>query len=210
MLGAVVLGIVLGKLRPGLLHRPREAGGEENDEAGYYINLNSETPEAAPLLKPAAKLTAIVLLLWLLPLPAFYFFVEDFRFWKSLVLFFTKTAFVTIGGSYTVIPYVAQVTVLKLHWLTRLQMMDGFALAETTPGSLIIVVAFVGFMAGYNQFHGSLWDGHVGPAGNNVLHLSTVFSLRICWRAASGTNTGQAHDSGRLGINHWCRSWRDP
>jgi hypothetical protein len=59
-----------------------------------------------------------------------------------------KTAFVTMGGSYTVIPYVAQVAVLKLHWLTRLQMMDGFALAETTPGPLIIVVAFVGFLAG--------------------------------------------------------------
>jgi chromate transporter len=69
---------------------------------------------------------------------------------------------VTIGGSYTVIPYVAQVTVSKLHWVTRLQMMDGFALAETTPGPLIIVVAFVGFMAGYNHFHGSLWMGTLG------------------------------------------------
>ena len=59
---------------------------------------------AAPLLKPVARLTAIALLLWLLPLPAFYFCGGDFGFWKSLVLFFTKTAFVTIGGSYTVIP----------------------------------------------------------------------------------------------------------
>jgi chromate transporter len=175
MLGAVVLGIVLGKLRPGLLHRPSEASGEKNDEAGYYISLNSETPEAAPLLKPAVKLTAIVLLLWLLPLPAFYLFVGDFHFWKSLVLFFTKTAFVTIGGSYTVIPYVAQVTVLKLHWLTRLQMMDGFALAETTPGPLIIVVAFVGFMAGYNQFHGSLWMGTLG------LLATTYYTFLPCF-----------------------------
>jgi chromate transporter len=162
MLAAVVLGTALGTLRPGLIPIPHEAGGEENDEAGYYISRNSVTPEPAPLLKPAAKLTAIVLLLWLLPLPAFYFFVQDFHFWKSLVLFFTKTAFVTIGGSYTVIPYVAQVTVSKLHWLTRVQMMDGFALAETTPGPLIIVVAFVGFMAGYNHFHGSLWMGTLG------------------------------------------------
>jgi len=133
---------------PDLLSIPGESGTEENDEKGYYISLNSVTPEPAPLLKQAAKLTAIALILWLLPLLAFCFFVEDFHFWKSLVLFFTKTAFVTIGGSYTVIPYVAQVTVTKLHWLTRLQMMDGFALAETTPGPLIIVVAFVGFMAG--------------------------------------------------------------
>jgi chromate transporter len=92
-----------------------------------------------------------------------------------LVLFFTKTAFVTIGGSYTVIPYVAQVTVLKLHWLTRLQMMDGFALAETTPGPLIIVLAFVGFMAGYNQFHGSLWMGTLG------LLVTTYYTFLPCF-----------------------------
>jgi chromate transporter len=82
---------------------------------------------------------------------------------------------VTIGGSYTVIPYVAQVTVLKLHWLTRLQMMDGFALAETTPGPLIIVVAFVGFMAGFNHFHGSLWMGTAG------LLATTFYTFLPCF-----------------------------
>src|SRR5262249_9035273 len=120
MLGAVVLGIVLGTLWPDLLSIPGKLGAKETEENGYYISRNSVTREPEPLLKPTAKLTAIVLLLWLLPVPAFYFFTEDFRFWKSLVLFFTKTAFVTIGGSYTVIPYVAQITVSKLHWLTRL------------------------------------------------------------------------------------------
>jgi chromate transporter len=175
MAGAVVLGIVLGTLWPNLLPVPRQACSEENEEASYYISRNSVTLEPAPLLKPTAKLTAIILLLWLLPLPAFYFFAEDFRFWKSLVLFFTKTAFVTIGGSYTVIPYVAQVTVSKLHWLTRLQMMDGFALAETTPGPLIIVVAFVGFMAGYNHFHGSLWMGTLG------LLATTFYTFLPCF-----------------------------
>ena len=81
----------------------------------------------------------------------------------------------TIGGSYTVIPYVAQVAVLKLHWLARLQMMDGFALAETTPGPLIIVVAFVGFLAGYNHFHGSLWMGTWG------LLATTFYTFLPCF-----------------------------
>ena len=174
MFGAVVLGIVLAKLTPGLIHRPSAEEAEE-DEEGYYISLHSVTPEPAPLVKPAAKLASIVLLLWLLPLPAFYFFVGDFHFWKSLVLFFTKTAFVTIGGSYTVIPYVARVAVLKLHWLTSSQMADGFALAETTPGPLIIVVAFVGFMAGYNHFHGSLWMGTLG------LLATTFYTFLPCF-----------------------------
>jgi chromate transporter len=174
MLGAVALGIILAALTPGLLHRPSAVDAEE-DEEGYYISSHSVTPEPAPLLKPAAKLASIVLLLWLLPLPAFYFFVDDFHFWRSLVLFFTKTAFVTIGGSYTVIPYVAQVAVLKLRWLTSSQMTDGFALAETTPGPLIIVVAFVGFMAGYNHFHGSLWMGTLG------LVATTFYTFLPCF-----------------------------
>jgi len=175
MLGAVVLGIALGKLRPGLLSIPGEAGAEEDEEERYYIRLNSVNAESAPLLKPAVKLAAIALLLWLLPLIVFYFCVGDFSFWKGLVLFFTKTAFVTIGGSYTVIPYVAQITVSKLHWLSRLQMMDGFALAETTPGPLIIVVAFVGFMAGFNHFHGSLWMGTLG------LLATTFYTFLPCF-----------------------------
>lgn len=174
MLCAVILGIVVGTLWPSLLHGPDQAGAEEG-EGAYYINLDSAASESAPLLKPAARLTFIVLLLWLLPLSCFYFFVGDFHFWKSLILFFTKTAFVTLGGSYTVIPYVAQVTVFKLHLLTRLQMADGFALAETTPGPLIIVVAFVGFMAGYNHFHGSLWMGTL------ALLATTFYTFLPCF-----------------------------
>jgi chromate transporter len=174
MLAAVAFGIVLGRLRPNLLQRPSEVQAEE-DERGYYIRLDSMPPEPAPLLMPTAKLASIVLLLWLLPLYAFYFFVQDFHFWQSLVLFFTKTAFVTVGGSYTVIPYVAQVTVSHFHWLSSSQMTDGFALAETTPGPLIIVVAFVGFMAGYNHFHSSLWMGTLG------LLATTYYTFLPCF-----------------------------
>jgi chromate transporter len=173
MFGVVVLGIVLTVVRPGVLHRPDEAEAEK--EEGYYIGSSSVATESVPLLKPALKVGAIALLLWLLPLSVFYFFVGDFHFWRELVLFFTKTAFVTVGGSYTVIPYVAQVAVSKLHWLTGPQMTDGFALAETTPGPLIIVVAFVGFLAAYNHFHGSLWLGTVG------LLATTFYTFLPCF-----------------------------
>ncbi len=174
MLGAIALGFALTAVRPGLFHRPGKASAEE-DEESYYIRHCSSVTKPISLLWPVAKLAAAILLLWLLPLPLFYFFGGDFHFWRSLALFFTKTAFVTIGGSYTVIPYVAQVAVLKLHWLSRLQMMDGFALAETTPGPLIIVVAFVGFLAGYNHFHGSLWMGTLG------LLATTFYTFLPCF-----------------------------
>jgi len=96
-----------------------------------------------------------------LPLLLLWIFGRDFPFWIGLSAFFTRTAFVTIGGSYTVIPYVAQVAVMKFSWLSHAQMLDGFALAETTPGPLIIVVGFVGFMAGLHHFHGSILMGTV-------------------------------------------------
>jgi chromate transporter len=174
MLGAIALGVVLKVMHPGLLDHPGKANAEE-DEERYFIRRSSAAMTSIPLLWPFMKLVAVVVALWLLPFPLFYFFVGDFHFWRGLALFFTKTAFVTIGGSYTVIPYVAQVAVLKLHWLSRLQMMDGFALAETTPGPLIIVVAFVGFLAAYNHFYGSLWMGTLG------LLATTCYTFLPCF-----------------------------
>ena len=65
--------------------------------------------------------------------------------------FFTKAALVTFGGAYAVLPYVYQGAVEQHHWLTGAQMIDGLALGETTPGPLIMVVAFVGFVGGWGQ-----------------------------------------------------------
>jgi chromate transporter len=65
--------------------------------------------------------------------------------------FFTKAALLTFGGAYAVLPYVYQGAVDQFHWLTAPQMIDGLALGETTPGPLIMVVAFVGFVGGWNQ-----------------------------------------------------------
>jgi len=85
-----------------------------------------------------------------------------FAFWQNLSIFFTQAAFVTFGGAYAVLPYVAQVSVEQFGWLTELQMIDGLALGETTPGPLIMVLAFVGFMAGYNHFGYSFLMGSLG------------------------------------------------
>lgn len=65
--------------------------------------------------------------------------------------FFSKAAWVTFGGAYAVLPYVVQNAVDGYHWLSARQMVDGLALGETTPGPLIMIVAFVGFLGGWNQ-----------------------------------------------------------
>ena len=69
----------------------------------------------------------------------------------QMAWFFTKAALMTFGGAYAVLPYVYQGAVEHFGWLTALQMMDGLALGETTPGPLIMVVAYVGFLGGYHQ-----------------------------------------------------------
>ena len=73
------------------------------------------------------------------------------------------------------LPYVAQVSVEELGWLSPLEMIDGLALGETTPGPLIMVLVFVGFMAGYNHFGGSLLMGSLG------LFTTTFFTFRPCF-----------------------------
>lgn len=114
-------------------------------------------------------------MLWIFPLAGFYFLTSDFQFWKTLSLFFTKAAFVTFGGAYAVLPYVAQVSVEKYQWLTNLQMIDGLALGETTPGPLIMVLVFVGFMAGHNHFENSIAMGTLG------LLATTFYTFLPCF-----------------------------
>jgi chromate transporter len=178
MFATIALGILISRLRPSLFHHHNTAQADE-DEHGFYINRHSRSPESSPKstfdTRSVAKLTAIALLLWLIPFSLFHLFAKDAHFWNELSLFFTRTAFVTIGGSYTVIPYVAQLSVFKLHWLSKAQMTDGFALAETTPGPLIIVVAFVGFMAAYNHFHGSILMGTL------ALLATTFYTFLPCF-----------------------------
>jgi chromate transporter len=69
----------------------------------------------------------------------------------QMAWFFTTAALLTFGGAYAVLPYVYQGAVVNYQWLTPAQMMDGLALGETTPGPLIMVVAFVGFVGAYTQ-----------------------------------------------------------
>jgi len=89
--------------------------------------------------------------LWVLPMAGLTFLGGWNGTLTQMGWFFTKAALVTFGGAYAVLPYVYQGAVVHYGWLTAPQMMDGLALGETTPGPLIMVVAFVGFLGGYGQ-----------------------------------------------------------
>jgi chromate transporter len=111
-------------------------------------------PHTLPSRKRAWRTLIVGLILWALPFAA----LVVWRGWSSLhaqeYRFFTQAALVTFGGAYAVLAYVTQAVVGEHHWLTPAQAVDGLALAETTPGPLIMVLQFVGFVAAWNQPQG--------------------------------------------------------
>jgi len=167
MLAAVAIGLVLARSRPNLAASMPSIPVRQRSKANRVARRHA--------LLSLVKIITTGLLVWLAPLFALYVLGREFDFWMQLALFFTRSAFVTIGGSYTVIPYVAHAAVTKYHWLNHSQMLDGFALAETTPGPLIIVVAFVGFMAGFHHFHGSI------VMGTLALLITTLYTFLPCF-----------------------------
>ena len=104
---------------------------------------------ALPPLYSTLKTISLFLILWWAPVLVLYW-VTDGGLLSQLAAFFSKLAVVTFGGAYAVLAYMAQDVVGLKGWLTAGEMMDGLGLAETTPGPLILVTEFVGFMAGFN------------------------------------------------------------
>jgi chromate transporter len=98
-----------------------------------------------------ARVLAVFLLLWLGALGALTALYGWNGALTQMAWFFTKAALLTFGGAYAVLPYVFQGAVDHYHWLSATQMIDGLALGETTPGPLIMVVSFVGFVGGWGQ-----------------------------------------------------------
>ncbi|WP_261511791.1 chromate efflux transporter [Chryseobacterium paludis] len=162
LLGIIILGIVVYLIFPKFLI-PNSRNKENNKldvENEYFINSNQAIPKISA--KRITKQFLAFTILWLIPFLYVSNFLIDPTFWQDSSILFTKAAFLTIGGSYTVIPYVANLVTNKLMWMSKAQMIDGFALAETTPGPLVIVLSYIGFMTGYNHFGGSLAMGSIG------------------------------------------------
>jgi chromate transporter len=112
--------------------------------------------------------------------------------WGDLAWFFSKMAVVTFGGAYAVLAYVAQEAVEHYRWLTAGQMLAGLGLAETTPGPLILVLQFVGYLAGHAQ--GGVWGGTLG----SLLVLWVTFAPCFAWIFLGAPYVERLHDAPRL------------
>ncbi len=151
VLAAAVAGAIGGRVLP---RQFAAGGGHATSQASWgpaIIDDDTPTPPHARF-RPAglAKVAVVGALLWLLPMGLL---ITAYGGWEGTLAqmgwFFTKAALLTFGGAYAVLPYVYQGAVEHFQWLTGAQMIDGLALGETTPGPLIMVVAFVGFVGGW-------------------------------------------------------------
>ncbi len=112
--------------------------------------LGEEIPaHARPSVAQALRASSIWLIIWLAPVAALLAALGPHDVFSEIAIFFSKMAVVTFGGAYAVLAYVAQQAVETYGWLRPGEMLDGLGMAETTPGPLIMVLQFVGFMAAF-------------------------------------------------------------
>jgi chromate transporter len=126
---------------------------------------------AGPRLSRTALTAALWGSLWLLPVALLILLLGSHHVFSAVALFFSKLAVVTFGGAYAVLAYMAQQAVETYGWLSAAEMIDGLGLAETTPGPLILVTEFVGYLAGYR-----LAGGVMGGIAAAVIALWVTFT----------------------------------
>ncbi|TQF28174.1 chromate transporter [Bradyrhizobium sp. UNPF46] len=142
---------------------------------GSGAAIDSMLGEAVPdHVKPntarAIRVGALWLALWLVPVAVLLLALGQGNVFSQIALFFSKMSLVTFGGAYAVLAYVAQQAVEHYHWLKPHEMLDGLGMAETTPGPLIMVLQFVGFMAAYRD-----------PSGLSPMLAATLGGLLATW-----------------------------
>ncbi len=175
VLGAALIGYFGGRWAPQRFNHGGHRGSEKTFGPAL-IDDDTPTPEHARFSLPRLLRLALVgALLWCLPMALLTALFGWNGTFTQMGWFFTKAALLTFGGAYAVLPYVYQGAVGHYGWLTPTQMIDGLALGETTPGPLIMVVAFVGFVGAYVQ--PTFGPEHAFAAGALAATLVTWFTF---------------------------------
>jgi chromate transporter len=149
IISAALIGFFGGKWKPDKFLVIR---GHGKIKAESVLDDTSAVPDhAKPSLPRALRAALVWVILWSAPVLMLTFSLGSNHTVVQEGIFFSKAALVTFGGAYAVLPYVAQQAVQTHRWLSAGQMLDGLGLAETTPGPLIMVTQFVGFLGGWNH-----------------------------------------------------------
>jgi len=181
VLAAAVIGLAGNKLSPSnFRNNPDRNSNIENPRASALVDSGFETGSfnhIKPSVISSIRVLTIWLTIWLGPLIILVFTLGPTNIFLQEGLFFSKMAVVTFGGAYAVLAYVAQQAVENYGWLAPGEMLDGLGMAETTPGPLIMVVQFVGFMGAYRN------PGMLDPLAAGVLGalLTTWVTFAPCF-----------------------------
>ncbi len=169
IIAAGIIGYVGAKR--GRLEFAPAGHGHGGSSAAIDSMLGEAVPDhVRPDTARTIRVGALWLALWLVPVIAVLVLFGEASVFSQIALFFSKMALVTFGGAYAVLAYVAQQAVEHYHWLKPHEMLDGLGMAETTPGPLIMVLQFVGFMAAYR-----------GASGLSPMLAATLGGLLATW-----------------------------
>ena len=150
VVAAALIGYIGGRIYPNIFVTGGGHGAAKTSYGAALIDDDTPTPAHARFSRAhLLKIVLIGLALWGMAFGLLVAAVGMNGVLTQMAWFFTKAALLTFGGAYAVLPYVYQGAVEQFQWLTGTQMIDGLALGETTPGPLIMVVAFVGFVGGW-------------------------------------------------------------
>ncbi len=158
---AAGVGIALSHWQPQLFVGAGHGTNNKNYGEAIIDDHSTIPPHAQWTKESTFSVLFVGVTLWLLAIGVLVQVFGADSLLTNIGVFFSKAALLTFGGAYAVLPYVNQAAVIDYQWLTQAQMMDGLALGESTPGPLIMIVAFVGFVAGWQQtvFADPLWSG---------------------------------------------------
>jgi len=182
ILAAGLIGWLGSRYAPGVFAGGGHGGGAGAAEFKGVVDLMFERGElthATPSGAKALRTAALWLPLWLGPVAALWLLTGQASVWTHIGGFFSTMAVVTFGGAYAVLAYVAQAAVETFGWLAPGEMVDGLGLAETTPGPLILVLQFVGFLAAYRA-PGGLEPWLAGSLGA-LLTIWVTFAPCFFW-----------------------------
>jgi len=176
--GAAVIGFIAAKYNhPAFAGGGHGANGKSDD--GDYLLAEQLPAHAHPTLKHTLLAATVWLVLWLTPVVLLVAMLGSGNVFSQIALFFSKMAMVTFGGAYAALAYVAQQAVSHYQWLTAGEMLDGLGMAETTPGPLIMVLQFVGFIGAFRD-PGSLSPLLAGTLGG-LLATWVTFTPCFLW-----------------------------
>jgi len=177
--GAALIGFA-GALTGATAFAVKSSHGDGGKGGVVDSILGDELPEhARPTVVRALRASSVWLVLWLVPVIVLLVTLGSGNVFSQIAVFFSKMAMVTFGGAYAVLAYVAQQAVENYGWLKPGEMLDGLGMAETTPGPLIMVLQFVGFMAAFRD-PGTLSPMLAGTLGG-LLATWVTFTPCFLW-----------------------------